>query len=600
MSIIPSNLPSAPPVDYSSRDYNSILSDLISLIPSYLPPWTDRSVPSFGMTLLELHAYVGDILNYYIDRIANEAFLPTAQQMQSILNIAALLDYTPTSTVAAVVTLQFTIPNPSPQPVTVPAGTQISTATSSASATILFETDEDIIIWGDNSTPEVQTQTGNGQPNQVITLPGAFGGPGTEEILISGTEWFYRSTLSGQTSNAQVYTIQANQIFFGDGNSGGIPPLGAVIDVTYFPHAGPQYQGTVTATQGKTVSNESDGISTGRANQSFTLVSSPVINDSVQVFVDEGSGPVQWVPVDRLSDAYATSTAYTTSVNQNGVVTVQFGDGTNGRPPISGATMTATYRVGGGALGNVAAGALTVMQSTVTGVGSVINTTPASGGADAETANHIRSHAPAAFAAQDRCVAPQDYAALATKNPTIAKASAQAPYLTSISIYVHPVGGFISDPAVLTARVLASATQLTNANGTGYLDTRKMATTSITVLPPQYYNTITSVISTGYVPVDITMEVNVLGQFFQSSVQSQVAAAIAALLSFDAVDFGSRLTLSSVYHAAQMVSGVDYVNVQFMCRGEITPQVLGDVQTAAYEIPILGTLTVGATGGITS
>src|SRR5262252_5507805 len=145
--VIPTNV-IVPPIDYTSRDYTSIINDLLTLIPSYLPEWTDRSPGDFGIVLLELFAYVGDILNYYSDRIANESFIGTAQQRQSVLNLATLLDYTPHGNVSATVGtppgvipttgtppggLQFTISQPAPLPVLIPGPkslggpTQVST-----------------------------------------------------------------------------------------------------------------------------------------------------------------------------------------------------------------------------------------------------------------------------------------------------------------------------------------------------------------------------------------------------------------------------------------------------------------------------------------
>ena len=85
-----------PSIDYTSRDYASILSDMTTLIPNFSPNWTNRDPADFGMTLLELFSYMGDILNYYIDRAANEAFIATATQRSSVLQIANLLGYTPT------------------------------------------------------------------------------------------------------------------------------------------------------------------------------------------------------------------------------------------------------------------------------------------------------------------------------------------------------------------------------------------------------------------------------------------------------------------------------------------------------------------------
>ena len=96
-----------PQVDYTSKDYASIKEDMVSLIPNYLPAWTNRDTADFGITLVELFAYMGDVLNYYIDRSANEAFISTASQRDSVLQIARLLGYSPSKAVAATVTLTF-------------------------------------------------------------------------------------------------------------------------------------------------------------------------------------------------------------------------------------------------------------------------------------------------------------------------------------------------------------------------------------------------------------------------------------------------------------------------------------------------------------
>ena len=44
--------------------------------PRYrLPEWTDRSPADLGVLLVDLFAYVGDVVCYYQDRIASESFL---------------------------------------------------------------------------------------------------------------------------------------------------------------------------------------------------------------------------------------------------------------------------------------------------------------------------------------------------------------------------------------------------------------------------------------------------------------------------------------------------------------------------------------------
>lgn len=69
--------------------------------------WTARSSNDYGIALLELWAYVADVLTFYQERIANEAFLRTARQPESLVNLARLLDYRPAPGVAAAAEITF-------------------------------------------------------------------------------------------------------------------------------------------------------------------------------------------------------------------------------------------------------------------------------------------------------------------------------------------------------------------------------------------------------------------------------------------------------------------------------------------------------------
>ncbi len=596
-SVIP-NLPTPPPVDYSSRDYITVLTDLINAAPTFLPDWTDRSPGDFGVVMLELFAYMADILNYYIDRVGNEAFLATAQQRSSVLSIAAMLDYRPTDNVAASVVLQFNISSPS-SPITIPAGTVVQSAGNSS---ISFQTNVPLTIWGDWVANPVVVVTSTGLANQSVVLPGPFDGV-TLTVTVAGVTWTRAAgnTFVGQLGTAQVYIVTGNIVYFGNGTTGAIPAAGASINITYYPAAAAQYSGTVLSTQGTTVNAELLGVSDGTPGQNFFLFNSPVINGSLVLQVTSGGVAQIWTFFSRLVDAGPTDQAYTAITDATGRVQVILGDGVNGLVPIPGASINANYQVGGGAVGNVSANTLTQMTTAIAGVLSVTNPSAASGGADAETMDHIRTHAPLSLTAVNRAVTLQDYAALALNIPTVAKGSAAASFSNAVTLYVHPAGGFVSDltpvTGVLDTRVTTIANQLTNATGNGYLDTRKMATVTVQVLGPQYNNA--GSLSLGYVPVDIAVNVQALAQYRQSTVQAQVQAALAGLLDFNHVDFGRRITLSSVYHTIQTVPGVDYVSVTKLCRHEAGSGV-GDINCASYEIPQLNLafLVVAITGGI--
>jgi predicted phage baseplate assembly protein len=135
-----------PQVDYTSRDYSAIRDDLLNLINQYNPAWTSRDPSDLGMTLVELFAYMGDLMNFYTDRAANEGFLATASQRDSILQMAAMLGYAPTKAVAATTTLTLT--NSTASAVTFPAKTQVATTAvvNGLNTQVVFETDAEVTV----------------------------------------------------------------------------------------------------------------------------------------------------------------------------------------------------------------------------------------------------------------------------------------------------------------------------------------------------------------------------------------------------------------------------------------------------------------------
>lgn len=72
-----------------------------------LATWTTRSADDFGIAFLEMWAYLGDILTFYQERIANEAFLRTSVQSASTAMLASLIGYRPAPGRAALAQLAF-------------------------------------------------------------------------------------------------------------------------------------------------------------------------------------------------------------------------------------------------------------------------------------------------------------------------------------------------------------------------------------------------------------------------------------------------------------------------------------------------------------
>ena len=96
-------------VDYTGRDYYSLREELITRVKEATnQQWQGTDPADFGLALVESFAYMGDLINYYIDRVANESYILTATQRQSLLNIANTYGYSPTGYVGSVVDVEFT------------------------------------------------------------------------------------------------------------------------------------------------------------------------------------------------------------------------------------------------------------------------------------------------------------------------------------------------------------------------------------------------------------------------------------------------------------------------------------------------------------
>lgn len=83
-----------PPIDYSSRDFSSIRQSLVDHAKRYYPEtFNDFDSAGFGSLMIDTVAYVGDILSFYLDYQANETFLETATEVDSLLKIGKQMGY---------------------------------------------------------------------------------------------------------------------------------------------------------------------------------------------------------------------------------------------------------------------------------------------------------------------------------------------------------------------------------------------------------------------------------------------------------------------------------------------------------------------------
>lgn len=76
-------------INYSSRNFADIRSELIQFVKQYYPDiFNDFNDASVGMMLLELNAAVGDMLSFNTDRMFQETQIDFAQERKSLLSMA--------------------------------------------------------------------------------------------------------------------------------------------------------------------------------------------------------------------------------------------------------------------------------------------------------------------------------------------------------------------------------------------------------------------------------------------------------------------------------------------------------------------------------
>ena len=189
----------------------------------------------------------------------------------------------------------------------------------------------------------------------------------------------------------------------------------------------------VTVSRGASVRGEVLGTGNARAaSQDFTLSKAPVTylsdtpgrsGDGYSSTVTLAVGGRYWTEVPALYGHQAGETIFVTYQDDDGKTHVRFGDGETGARLPTGATVTASYRVGSGAA-VPPPGALSQVLTAVPNLLSVRNPVPPAGGADPDPPEAIRRLAPRSVLTFGRAISGGDYAAVAAAAPGVTRAAA--------------------------------------------------------------------------------------------------------------------------------------------------------------------------------
>jgi hypothetical protein len=157
-----------------------------------------------SIALLDAWASVGDVLTFYQERNADEAYLRTATERRSVLELSRLVGYTPRPGVAATAHMAYTLDANQAEPVTIAAGARSQSVPDPDETAQAFETSDDLLARREWNNLQVRLQ----QPqnitlDNVLTLT-ALQVAGTSTNLRAGDRLLFVFSADGATSAARV------------------------------------------------------------------------------------------------------------------------------------------------------------------------------------------------------------------------------------------------------------------------------------------------------------------------------------------------------------------------------------------------------------
>jgi hypothetical protein len=575
--------------DYTNRDFLSIRQDLLNRAARTIPEWTSTDASDFGNVFVDLWAYMGDIIHFYIDRAAGEAFLQTATQRESIMAIANLLDYIPVSARAArgSVTVQLNALPALASSYVVPQYTVLTGYDDNLNGYSFYTTQASTALTSTTvggsgnqvSIPVVQGQIiqnellgdSTGRTDQrfslvkknadissisVVVAEGPLDGSGNPtNVTYQYVAQMSTADYLDKVFTARVMSDNSTQIIFGNGFNGSIPTANATITATYRTTEGSA--GNLSTNQIKTVS--------GSPSTYISVVSSTAT-----------SGGADAESIESIRNS--VSRLYRT---QDRAVSLQdYKDLCLQVPGVSKAT--AIHSAGGSfAITNSSVSSGFVSFTTTTAHNFVVGQTVTVTGVSQSSHNGTNLKVALTPSSTIFTVKTSDYGT----TPTGSGTGGTATGVNEVILYPVPHQSDYPPSAVGTAPTQSVVIQIPTAVEEAvesYFSTRSMLGVTASVITQK--DTISS--SVKYIqctPIYVRLKVNVLSNYVQSWVQDQVDKEVRALLAFDRVVFGQVVTIGDVYRAALSVVGVDYVEILTLNTSYSSSNTVGTVSNIQVD-----------------
>jgi hypothetical protein len=426
--------PTARDIRYLNKTFPQWRQSLIDYAKVYFPnTYTDFNESSPGMMFIEMMAYVGEVLGYYVDTQFRENLLPFAEEQDHIIAIAQALGYKPKPTSAAYtfadlyqlcpaadITKNF---EPDARfflklaPNTVVTAADFGAVNFRTVQEVNFAdpADRDITIYSVNANNQPVTYLVKKKANIVA------GDIKTMSVTFGAAQKFQKVTVADDNVLEVLSVVDSNGFVWSQ-----VDYLAQDLILTDIDNTNP----TISANQGVPPTHV---VRVTRTPRRFVTR----YNENYQLEMHFGSGilddtdsTINLEPSKIASDEYQTNLA-STSLDPSDFLSSK----SYGLSP-SNCSMTITYAVGGGLASNVPSNSVTkittvsvnndrtvfsaaeqTLFNNVIASLAVNNPDPAIGGKDADSVDEIRENALAFFNSQNRLVNVEDYTVRAYAMP---------------------------------------------------------------------------------------------------------------------------------------------------------------------------------------
>ena len=496
------------PVDYTSRDFYALRNDLITRVRSNLPSWSGTNPADFGMALIEAFSYMGDIANYYIDRLANESYINTATQRASLLNFARSFGYSVAGYRSATTTLVFG--NSKSSSLTLPIGTivYVDLAINDAIKRIYYTLTSSVTIPGNTAL----VSSGTYSSYTATAVQGIANANLATGITLDSANNVYGLLLTSTTGQAnQVYKLPDTNVVDGTlkvytFNGSSFVLWNEVIDFTIY----------------------------GKSDRVYATY----FDENGYKYIQFGNGISGAIP----SNSSSVYVAYNT------------GDGVYGN--LAALSIPSTFSP----ILYVPGDVITNYTSYIT----LTNFSVATGGTDPESNSSIRAISAGSASALGKAVTLSDYESISYGIANAGKVKAVASTWTSVSLYVAPKRNSIDNTTISNILVDYYPGYTGDPTNGGTLTSEMNQLVSDVASIVSTYSQIGVTVSVApmtYTPIYIQYAFTAVGGYSPTDVQNNINSYILSKYSYINVKSATTLTTDNIAKEIMSVAGVATASV---------------------------------------